>query len=41
MRECKGCGEQFKPKRKEQKYCSHACSVAYNRKHNYDFGHIL
>jgi len=41
MKQCKQCGKQFKPKRKEQKFCGTKCSVAYNRKHKFDFGRWL
>ena len=39
MRNCKKCGEEFKPKKSNQKFCSHKCSVRYNRA-IYDFGDI-
>jgi len=40
MRTCKHCGEEFIPKRKEQLYCCHKCSVAFTRKNKFDFGHV-
>lgn len=40
MKICKQCGEEFKPKRKEQKFCCHECSTKYNRTHKYDFGKL-
>lgn len=33
VRECKWCGEKFKPERDYQDCCSHSCEVAY---HNLD-----
>ena len=39
MKICEECGKEFKPKRKEQKFCSHKCSVKYNRR-NFSFGTI-
>lgn len=29
-RECKWCGQSFKPEKKHQDCCSHTCTVAYH-----------
>lgn len=29
---CESCGEKFKPKKKQQRFCKHSCAVKTNRK---------
>lgn len=36
---CVYCDKEFEPKRKEQKYCSHPCSVKGNKR-VYNFGTV-
>ena len=30
LRECKGCGQKFKPEQRDQICCCHVCTVVYN-----------
>ena len=41
MKTCPNCMREFEPKRSEQTYCSHQCSVRANRnKFDFGFSHI-
>lgn len=37
---CKGCNKEFEALEKRRKFCSHQCSVKYNRKNTVDFGSV-
>jgi predicted nucleic acid-binding Zn-ribbon protein len=40
MKQCKECGKKFKPRKKEQMFCCHSCSVKYNRRHAREYGNV-
>lgn len=39
IKNCKECNKEFTPKRTEQMFCSHTCSVKHNKKKE-NFGTI-